>query len=505
MLLKHSEIRKEVSKIVYLFFISIFLGLSLPSPAQSVQENQQLSTAYQHILALRIDAGREMLEAFDETAKDEEKAAALYALNLADILELLLIEDYEIYNQKKDLEKTRLAVAADLSDTNPWKKFCEAEIKLQWAFAKVKYGDELSGVWGFNQAYKTHVENTELFPDFLPNQKTAGIFNIIFGAVPQKYHWLLRFLSMTGSTEDGMDALESLADAENLLSLEANILLLLTEAYLMDNASSAIEGLTALANSEKENKLLKYLLAITLLKNNQAEKAFEALQASDKLSKTYASIAYTNYLKGEIMLQKGDYNAATTWYKSFISNYKGKNFVKDAYYKLYLASYLSGDAEEARYFLKKAENSGTAIAEADKYAEKQIASNIQPNKVILKIRLATDGGFYNRADSLVQLVSVSDFDLLKDQVEFIYRKGRLLDKMNQSEKAIEQYKLTLEKAGNNSWYFAPNAALHLGYHYAEKGAAATAKFYFEKALSYKNHEYKNSIDHKAEAALEKLE
>src|SRR5690606_6736485 len=137
-----------------------------------------------------------------------------------------------------------------------------------------------------------------------------------------------------------------------------------------------------------------------------------------------------------------NYSAAISWYKSFISNYKGENFVKDAYYKIYLANYLSGDTEEAGYFLKKAGNSGTAIAEEDKYAERQIASNIEPNIDILKIRLATDGGLYNRADSLVQLVSASDFDLLKDQVEFVYRKARLLDKMRQTEKAIEQYKLT---------------------------------------------------------------
>ncbi len=502
MLLKHSKAIKEVSRFVYLFFIGFLFLLTLPAPAQSPQENPQLSVAYHHILALRIEMGRESLNGFD--GDEEENALALYTLNLGDVLELLLIEDLQRYDQIKHLEKERLATLNQFSPDSPWKKFCEAEIRLQWAFVKIKYGDELSAVWNFNQSYKAHLANLNQFPDFVPNQKTAGIFNIIFGAVPQKHQWLLRFFSMNGSTEDGMAALESLAGTSDVFSLESRILLLLADAYLMDNAGSAIEELTALAKVEKENKLLKYLLAITLLKNNQAEKALEALQAVGDLEKGYAEIAYAEYLKGEIMLQTGNYKQASALYASFILNYKGLNFVKDAYYKIFLANYLEGDEKDASFFLEKAKTNGTTITEADKYAEKQISSGTNPNREILKIRLATDGGFYTRADSLIQRSSMNDFDLLKDKVEFVYRKARLFDKIKESEKAIEQYKLTLEKAGNNNWYFAPNAALQLGYLYADKGQKATAKFYFEKALSYRDYEYKNSIDHKAKAALQKI-
>lgn len=504
MLQKHLKIQGEVSRNVCLFFVVFFLLTTQTAPGQPFQENKALTAAYDHILALQLEKGRNELK--DIHVKDEhEKGFALYALNLADILEMLLSEDPELYSKNKHLEKERLASVDELSDTNPWKRFCEAEIKLQWAFVKVKNGDELNAVWNFSQSYKAIVANSEEFHDFLPNKKTTGVFNIIFGAVPQKYQWLLNFFSMKGSTEDGVESLEYLAETEELLALESNILLLLTNAYLMDNATAAIQKLTSLSNGRKENKLLKYLLGITLIKNSQAEKALQVIQEADNLHTSYLPIVYTEYLKGEIMLQMGKYQQASVHYAAFILNYKGENFIKDTYYKLFLANYLNGNDNEAQSFREKAKDAGVTITEADKYAEKQISGESNPNKDILKIRLATDGGFYKRADSLIQRFTVADFTNQKDQVEFIYRKARLYDKCKLTEKAITQYKLTLEKAGNHNWYFAPNAALQLGYLYAAKGAKEKAISYFERALSYKNYEYKNSIDHKAKAALQSLD
>jgi hypothetical protein len=59
-------------------------------------------------------------------------------------------------------------------------------------------------------------------------------------------------------------------------------------------------------------------------------------------------------------------------------------------------------------------------------------------------------------------------------------------------------------SGENQWYFAPNSALQLGYIAQASHDYPTAKKYFEMALAYKKHEYKNSIDGKAKSALEQL-
>jgi hypothetical protein len=52
--------------------------------------------------------------------------------------------------------------------------------------------------------------------------------------------------------------------------------------------------------------------------------------------------------------------------------------------------------------------------------------------------------------------------------------------------------------------FGASSALQLGYILMEKRNNKNASFYFKKAMSYKKHEYKNSIDNKARAALTEL-
>jgi hypothetical protein len=54
------------------------------------------------------------------------------------------------------------------------------------------------------------------------------------------------------------------------------------------------------------------------------------------------------------------------------------------------------------------------------------------------------------------------------------------------------------------YYFAPQAALQLGYFAQEAKNPVLARSYFQKALRYPWHEYKNSTDAKANLALREL-
>ncbi|HEY8401534.1 MAG TPA: hypothetical protein VIK89_09745, partial [Cytophagaceae bacterium] len=82
--------------------------------------------------------------------------------------------------------------------------------------------------------------------------------------------------------------------------------------------------------------------------------------------------------------------------------------------------------------------------------------------------------------------------------------GRLHHKVGSINDAIDYYLKTIELSPPDTYYFAPNAALQLGYIYKRKSDKENARKYFQKALTYKNYEYKNSIDNKAKAALNEL-
>jgi hypothetical protein len=69
--------------------------------------------------------------------------------------------------------------------------------------------------------------------------------------------------------------------------------------------------------------------------------------------------------------------------------------------------------------------------------------------------------------------------------------------------AKKYYRETIELSGQDNWYYAPNSWLQLGYIGVEEKDPEAAT-YFSRALEYKKHEYKNSIDTKAKSALAQL-
>ena len=127
-----------------------------------------------------------------------------------------------------------------------------------------------------------------------------------------------------------------------------------------------------------------------------------------------------------------------------------------------------------------------------------------PNPIIMKIRLATDGGYFSIAQELIDLNPQKDFTSAKDKIEYNYRKARLFHKMGKVSEAIPYYEETMVK-NEEDWYFGANSALQLGYIYMARSEFQTAQDYFMKAMEFKHHEYKNSIDNKAIAAMKKIE
>ena len=492
---------RKVGLSAHLFFILWFLSIVPEGYSQSTSTQVQL--AYHDVLRLKLDAALTQLN--NTAPSPADLPLHLYTENLADALELLLTEDRALYGAKKDNEKQRIRRLQSLSNADPYKEFSIAEIRLQWAFVKLKFGDEMAAVWGLTQAYRTIQRNDQNFPDFMPNKKTLGLLNSVFGAVPQQYHWLLSILRLKGATVEGRAQLASIASAQNLFSTEAQVMLHLIDIYLLEKREETLHSFRKIATNTSNNKLIQYLYAMILIKTNEAEAALTALEAMDALSEEYLHISMADYLKGEIYLQKGLYDRSARRFAAFLSSYKGDNFVKDSYYKLFLSQWLLGNEQQAHHYLELARNNGTTSSEADKYAARQVAANIWPERTILKIRLATDGGYYEHAKTLVDAHTDADFHTVHDQVEFVYRKARLADKQRKSSEAVKHYKETIEKSGNNHWYYAPNAALQLGYYYKQKGDIGTAKGYFEKAMSYEGHEYKNSIDYKAKVALQQLQ
>ena len=213
---------------------------------------------------------------------------------------------------------------------------------------------------------------------------------------------------------------------------------------------------------------------------------------------------YVEYLRGEALTHKGEYAKAIAAYQKFLKGYRSQSFKKDANFKISLCYYLLNDMAQAKIYFEKAKVTGREQADPDKYAAQQLEENKFPNAKLLKLRFYTDGGYYKEAQAEIQSIHPAELKLLRDQVEFNYRKARLAHKMGELAVAKLFYQQCIDLNKDNPWYFAPNSALQLGYIYRDQKDYVQARKYFEQALNYRRHEYKNSIDTKARFALDQL-
>ena len=241
------------------------------------------------------------------------------------------------------------------------------------------------------------------------------------------------------------------------------------------------------------------------MKEGRSEEALTILNKAPR-SSAYIPFPFLDYLRAEILLQKGQYDTAYGYYDRFQRDFKGFNFLKDSYFKQFLCRWLTDRDAEARPLIAKVPKVGKTITESDGYAEKfaetfRDGTVKDEQKVLFGARYASDGGYLREALAKLDGYDEDSFTEIGNKAEFNYRRGRILQKMDEPAKAMPYFDRAIKLAQSTNLYFGPSSALQMGYIYKELRNKPQAVSYFKKAMSYKKHEYKNSIDNKARAAL----
>ncbi len=146
---------------------------------------------------------------------------------------------------------------------------------------------------------------------------------------------------------------------------------------------------------------------------------------------------------------------------------------------------------------------GSNVHSRDSQALKEISYE-QPDINLLRARLLSDGGNYDRA--LAQLVgkSNSDFKSLMHKIEFNYRLGRIYDLSSKFDLALKHYQLAIDLGKSQPYSFASNSALRSGVIYEKNKNIVRAKQFYNLAIDMKNHDYENSIENRAKEGLRRL-
>jgi len=379
-------------------------------------------------------------------------------------------------------------------------------IYMQKACVEIKFGRQWSAGWSFRKAFSLIKENKKDYPAFQLNDMIYGPMQVAAGTIPPGYKWLASIFGIKGSIKDGMALMHQFLNSNDTMAK-----LFFNEAsfyycYILFHIENKPDEVFQYVQQRKldlvNNHLLAYMTANLAINDKRNEYAKNVILQRN-MSSEYLNTPVWDFELAYTKIHHLETQEAIQYFQSFVSKFKGKYYLKDAYEKLSWCYYLQGNtnaAENARHQLL---TKGSETTDADKQAAKDARSGVWPNPLLLKARLLNDGGYNNEAIALLAGKSAADFTKPEDKLEFAYRIARIYDDVGRDSEAIKMYLLAIKLGEDRTEYYAARAALQIGLIYEQQGKKDVAIKYFQECLDMKDHDYKDSLDQKAKAGIER--
>ncbi len=488
--------------------LALLLNLSIPVQAQttgSFSFSPRATTAYQQAISLQFPAARQSLRLLQK----EEPNNLIYHLieNYIDFFTVFIDEDFQAFQRLEKNKNQRLQLIRQGDEFSPYYYYCQAEIKLQWALVRLKFEQYFTAFNEVKSAYRLLNKNQEQFPRFIANKKSLGILHAMVGTVPDSYKWWVKLLGgMDGTIDQGCKEIaEVLAFAKkNDFVFEQETLVMY--AFLLLHLNNQSEEAWAIIRSPqlnaKTNPLAAFVLANVAMRTGRNDEAVGLLQQRPRGSQ-FHPFPYLDYMLGLAKLYRLDPDA-DQYLESYLAEFNGRNYIKEAYQKLAWSHLIQGDENQYRHYIGQCKVKGYSLVEGDKTAQKEAKSGQLPHTELLRARLLFDGGYYQRAYDLLNTKATSDYLEQRHQLEHTYRLGRISHRLQRLSEAIAHYQATLDAGSSSSYYYACNAALQIGRIYESQGNYAQARTYFQTCLRLKPEEYKNGLHQQAKAGLNRL-
>lgn len=485
--------------------LTAFICLAMLSRAEVFDFNTNCRKAYNSIMALKLKEGAALLKL--EQQQNPNNLIPLYLENYIDFINVYTTDTRELYEKLKSNKDLRIEMLRAGETTSPYYLYCAAEMNIQWAAINIKYGEYLNAVFEIRKAYKFLQENEEKFPGFKPNKKTLGVLQALIGSVPDKYKWGVNMLGMQGNVQQGLNTLNELIEYgkknDYIFQQETVAFYSFLLFNLKDDKEKAWQVLVQNGLPDKGNLLHTYVCAHIGIYGKHNDDALRIMEQRQTDS-SYVNFPFLDYLYGLGKLNRLDKDAES-YFKKFLAGYKGSNHIKSAYQKIAWSYLLQGDTLNYKHFISKALKKGNTSLDADKQAQLEAETKHIPNANLLRARLLFDGSYYEKASKEMSALAEQSFKTTENQTEYLYRLGRIYHEWNKPDTALTYYTKAIEKGKDLKRYFAANSALETGEIYEARGNKPEALRYYNLCLSFTEHEYKNGIDQKAKAGINRLQ
>ncbi len=464
--------------------------------------NATCQQAYKEITSLRLSNGEKLIAQARQQNPDNLIPDLLDSY--IDFFILFFNEDPAELKIREPHFDDYLDRINDGSEASPFYNYSRAVVLIQKACVEIKFGERWSAGWNFRKAFTLIRDNKKRFPNFLPNNMIYGPMLVVASTIPDGYKWLAGLFGIKGSISNGMALMKTV-----LTSNDGYARLFFNEAsfyycYILFHIENQPEQTFQFISQNKfdlvNNQLLAYMTANLAINNKMNDYARNIIQNKND-SPLYMQTPIWNFEMAYIQMRNLDADNAAKNFEYFLSHFKGKFYVKDAYEKLAWCYYLQGNMAAANNAKQTILKKGNTDTDADKQANRDAKQSRWPNIILLKARVLSDGGYDTKALALLADKSIKDFTDAIDQLEFTYRVARIYDDMHKDSEAIKNYLNTISIGQTRTEYYASRAALQIGLIYEKQGNKTIAIQYYKKCLDMQYHDYKDSIDQKAKAGI----
>ncbi len=490
------------------FVCVLFLGVCFFRPAFSTPHFTFSTTArqaYGMAASLRFDESLMLIE--EVRRRDPDNLIILQIENYIDVLRIIINEDQKEFERLWPRRQKRLQKLESGNPSSPYYLYLQADIRLQWAVARLKFDEYLGAFTDVRKAYHLLERNQATFPDFMPNLKNLALLHAMVGTIPDNYQWGAKLLTgVEGSVSQGQRELERVLRYANqnefVYEAETRIFYAYLLLHLRNQPQEAWEVIDHPVIRARSNPIHCFVKANIAMRSERNDVAISLL-AARPAGQTYFPFVYLDFMLGLTKLRRLDDDADVP-IRRFLTNYHGRNFIKEAYQKLAWYELIQGRPGGYQKNMHLCATQGEAISESDQNALLEAQSEELPELSLIKARLLFDGGYYPEAYAVLQNRGDAYFAYPSQRLEYYYRLGRILHGMGRAEAAIQHYQLTIEQGRDQPYFFACNAALQIGLLFEQVNEYAKAQQYFETCLQIKPKEYRTGLHQAAKAGLSRL-
>lgn len=473
--------------------------------AQDIYWTAEAKGAYALVTGLRVDEGLSIIRL--QSITFPENRIWPYLEDYAEFLNLFVQEDLRGISGYMERSNRRLELLYALPETNPTSLMVQAQIHLHHCALRLQQSQFLSAAADINKAFRLLKKNQKLYPADAANLRLYASLKVAFGAIPDQYRWLISLVtSLSGSIEEGLKELHSIlhttSPADNVYYAETVLFTAVAEGRLNNDPEAGIELMNRHFGKNPGPELAQYVLAGLLVENGNNDGAIRIISQSTVVPGAIR-IPFLDYMLGECKLFRGDPDA-DVYFKKFLDQHKGKHYIKEAHQKLAWYSLLKGDRPGYYHHMQQILIHGAATTDEDQQAMHEAESHDTPHPVLLRARLYFDGGYHEQALRLMTDAFYESLTQHGHRLEFLYRKGRILQAMKAYPEALHYYSLTIASGQFELYYYACSAALQSGVIYEITGSTSSAARFYYMCLEMVPQTYASSLHQKARMGLNRI-